>query len=385
LTVTEQVRELKPIFSLSKTVENNWLQWLSGRSRAFFVVVCLGFAALIGSVDFVTGFEMFFSIFYLFGIGVATWFVGAPFGLFMAVLSAAACFIGDFAAGARYSKMFIPIWNTGILLAFYSSVIWLLLQLRSLKDELESRVEARTLSLKQEMAERARLEKEILEISEREQRRIGHDLHDSLCQHLTATAMAGKVLEEKLNGKLLTDAAVDAAKVVELIENGIELARNFARGISPVELEAEGLISAFHELASNIMRLSRVKCFFESDPKVHVQNPFTATHLYRIGQEAINNAIRHGKASRIDISLLSNDGEITLSIEDNGIGLPETRPLNHGLGTRIMAHRAGMIGGSFSVEPNPTGGTLVRCVLPLYAESTRNEFDLRDAKNISSR
>src|SRR2546426_697411 len=185
---------------------------LERRSRPFFVGACLGFLALIGLVDFVTGFEMFFSVFYLLAVGVATWFVGRGFGLFMSVLSAAAWIAGDLAAGAHYSSFFIPIWNTAILLAFYFIVVWLLVHLRTLHKDLENRVQQRTIALKQEMAERERLEKEILQVSEREQRRIGRDLHDGLCQHLTGTALAGRGLEEKLDARMLPEAR-DASNI----------------------------------------------------------------------------------------------------------------------------------------------------------------------------
>jgi signal transduction histidine kinase len=340
----------------------NLLAKFERRSRPFFMGACLGFLALIGFVDFLTGFEVFFSVFYLLAVGIGTWFVGRGFGVFLSVLSAAAWIAGDLAAGAHYSSSFIPIWNTAILLAFYFIVVWLLLRLRALHKELENRVQQRTVALTQEMGERERLEKEILLVSEREQRRIGRDLHDGLCQHLTGTALAGQVLEEKLAARQLPEAS-DAGNLVELVEDGITLARNLARGISPVEMEAEGLTAAFQEMARNITKLTKVRCVFESESRVQVRDASTATHLYRIAQEAVSNAIRHGKARRIDISLANRNGLMTLAVEDDGLGLPETRQTNQGLGTRIMAHRAAMIGASFSIEPNPTGGTLVRCSL----------------------
>jgi len=325
--------------------------------------VCLGFWALVGLIDFLTGFELSFSVFYLLEVALGTWFVGKHFGLFMSLLSVAVWTTGDWAAGAKYSTPFVAVWNAGILLTFYGIVVSVLARLRVLHKELEGRVRQRTLALTQEMAERERLEKEILDISEREQRRIGRDLHDSVCQHLTGTALAAQVLEEKLAAKSLPETA-DAGKIVELVEDGITLARNLARGITPAELDAEGLMTAFHELALNITRLSKITCVFDSDARVLIQDATTATHLFRIAQEAVGNAMRHGKPRRIDISLLEHHGHVTLTIEDDGVGLPETRQKNQGLGTRIMAHRAAMIGGTFSIEPNPTGGTSVKCSLP---------------------
>jgi len=271
--------------------------------------------------------------------------------------------IGDFAAGARFPNFFVPAWNAVILLAFYFIVVWLLDRLHSLNRELESRVQQRTAALTREIAERERLETEILEVSEREQQRIGHDLHDSLCQHLTATALAGQVLGERLAAKSLPETA-DAKKIVKLVEDGIALTRNLAHGISPVEIGTEGLVTALHELATNISKVSKIICTFECDAPPLIYDAHTATQLYRVAQEAVNNAIRHGKPKQIVISLSGRKERAELTVEDDGIGLPDDWQKNRGLGTRIMAHRAAIIGGTFSIEPNPTGGTFVKCSIP---------------------
>jgi signal transduction histidine kinase len=339
------------------------LQTLEKQSRRTLIIVGLGVLVVIGVIDYLTGFEILFSVFYLLEVGLATWFVGRGFGSLMSVLSVVVWIGGDILAGARYSRPFVPIWNAMILLVLYFVVVWLLHSLRRLHDELETKVRERTMALTQEMNQRSRLEKEILEISEREQRRIGHDLHDSLCQHLTATALAGQVLGERLQAKALPEAE-GANKIVELVENGIALARTLARGLYPVEMEADGLMLAFEELARNVSAVSRVTCVFECEPPVLIRDAAVATHLYRITQEAISNALRHGKAKRIGINLSERNEKITLSIEDDGAGLAENWREGNGLGTRIMEHRAAMIAGIVSIEPNPTGGTLVKCVLP---------------------
>jgi signal transduction histidine kinase len=256
-----------------------------------------------------------------------------------------------------------------ILMVFYFVVVWLLTSLRSLHRELEARVRERTVALVREMAERQRLEEEILRVSEREQRRIGHDLHDSLCQHLTGTALAGQVLGERLAAKSLPEAA-DAGKVVELVEEGIELARNLARGLYPVEMEAEGLMTAFQDLADNITEGTKVRCVFECGAPVLMHDDAAATHLYRIAQEAVRNALQHGKPKRIGLTLSERNGLVTLTVEDDGVGVPEEVPKSGGLGIRIMAHRAAMIGGSFALEPAPTGGTIVTCSIPKAAATS---------------
>ena len=339
------------------------LEMLERSSRASLVIAGLLVLALIGTVDYLTGFELLFSVFYLLAVALAAWFVGRGFGLLMSVLSVIVWIGGDLAAGAHYSNLVVPVWNAIILMVFYFIVVWLLGNVRSLQKQLEARVSERTQALTREMRERERLEKEILKVSEREQQRIGHDLHDNLCQHLTAAALAGQVLGERLAAKSLPEA-MDAAQVVGMVEDGIELARNLARGLYPVEMEAEGLMAAFQQLANSITRAGRVQCVFECEKPVLIHNDALATHLYRITQEAVRNAMSHGKAKRIGINLTEKNGAITLRVEDDGIGVPENLHQVDGLGIRIMAHRATMIGAEFSVEPAPTGGTIVTCAVP---------------------
>ena len=318
---------------------------------------------VIGIIDYLTGYEMLFSVFYLLEVGLAAWFVGKGFGLVMSVLSALVWIGGDLAAGARYANPLIPAWNALIVMVFYFIVVWLLTSLRAFHRELEATVRQRTQALTLEMAERQRLEEEILRVSERERRHIGHELHDGLCQHLTGTALAGQVLGERLAAKSLPEAT-DAGKVVELVEEGILLARNLARGLYPVEMEAEGLMTAFQELADNITKGARVRCVFECGAPVLMHDDAAATHLYRIAQEAVRNAIQHGKPKRIGLTLSERNGLVTLTVGDDGVGVPEEAHKGGGLGVRIMAHRAAMIGGTFAIEPAPTGGTIVICSIP---------------------
>jgi signal transduction histidine kinase len=278
--------------------------------------------------------------------------------------------VGDWAAGMSNSSPLSPIWNSAILLTFYGVVVWLLSSLRGLLSDLENRVKQRTQALVLEMAERERLEKEIIEVSEREQRRIGRDIHDNLCQHLTGTALAGQVLRERLETKSPGEAA-DVHKLGDVVEEGIQMARALSRGIYPVDMEAEGLMTAFQEFAGNFSKWSKIECVFQHDSPVLIEDSATANQLYRIAREAVNNALRHGQAKHIVIALSEHDHRIILTIEDDGVGLPEN--WQKGLGTRIMAHRAAMIGGDFMIDLNPTGGTLVKCSLPISRARQHNE------------
>jgi signal transduction histidine kinase len=180
--------------------------------------------------------------------------------------------------------------------------------------------------------------------------------------------MAGQVLSEKLAAKSLTDAA-DAREIVKLAENGVTMTRNLAHGISPVEMDTQGLATALQELAANCSKLFKIPCAFECESVPLIADATVATHLYRIAQEAVSNAIRHGEPNQIVITLSRRKERAELTIEDDGIGLSDDWQKNHGLGTRIMAHRAAMIEGTFSVQANPTGGTFVKCSFPLPTQT----------------
>lgn len=333
-------------------------------SRSLVIVMTLGMVLAVGMADYLTGYEMSFSIFYLLAIWFALWFAGRNFALFIGVLSVGCSIWGDLKAGAVYLNRFVPGWNSFINLAFYLLVIWLLSRIKTFQQDLEGRVQQRTSALTEEMAERERLEKENIAISERERQSIGHDLHDSLCQHLTGTAMAGQVVGEKLAAQALPEAA-DLETVVSLIEEGITMARNIARGLSPVEFEAHGLMDAFRELAESLSARFKVRCKFECEGEVLVDDGVTAVHLYRIVQEATSNAIRHGRAKQIRISFALIGQAIYLMVRDDGCGIPSVISNEHqGMGLRIMKQRSKMIGADFSIKPDPEGGTLVQCILP---------------------
>lgn len=332
--------------------------------RQFHIVASMVTVILVGLLDFLSGFDISFSVFYVLAIADAVWFVNGGFGIAISCASVATWLIGDVAAGLKFGSPLVPVWNAAIMLSSYLVFVWILSSLRQLQRQLEQRVRERTSELRDEIAERARLEKELLAISEREQRRIGHDLHDSLCQHLTGTALAGEVLAEKLAAKSAPDAA-DAGRIVSLIEDGISLARSLARGLAPVELDAEGLMAALRELASIITGRFHVNCRFICDAPVLVSDATTSAHLYRIAQEAVSNAIRHGRAQNIIIRFSTCD----LFIEDDGTGLAGDVKNSAGMGLRIMAHRAAMIGGSFEIKPNADGGTVVHCAFKSESHS----------------
>lgn len=240
--------------------------------------------------------------------------------------------------------------------------------LRKARDELELRVQKRTYELvrvnerlSEEMDDRKRLEKEVLRISESEQRRIGQDLHDGVGQVLTGISFMSKKLEQRLTEGSLPEA-LDAVEISRLVKQALTQTRSLAKGLCPVALESDGLMSALHQLASNAEDLFGIPCIFQCQTPVLINDNAVATHVYYIAQEAVNNAIKHGQPRHVSISLRLSDGDdIILTVKDDGGGLPDTLDKSKGMGLHIMNYRAGMIAGKLDIRRGKPSGTVVRC------------------------
>ena len=189
------------------------------------------------------------------------------------------------------------------------------------------------------------------------QRRIGQDLHDDLCQQLTGIEFLSQALERRLAGKCPVEAA-RAREIARLTRQAIGYTRELSHTMSPMELAADGLATALENLAERTRRVFKTKCKFCGDSTAIADDGVTKIYLYRIAQEAINNAIKHGKAKRILIGLQSNGDNIILKVEDDGVGLPHKLPPKHGFGLRIMDYRAATLGGSLTVQRRKRRGTL---------------------------
>ncbi len=220
-----------------------------------------------------------------------------------------------------------------------------------------------------DITERRRLERELLAVSEREQRRLGQDLHDGLGQHLTGLAFLSKGLEQTLRARAIPEAT-ELAQIGTLIDQAIEQTRTLARGLYPVALETNGLPTALQLLGHPIETVLGITFQVVMSDALSLPEPPIAIHLYRIVQEAVNNAVRHGKAQHIAIHLDTYQQGFRLTIDDDGIGLPGDIQSGPGMGLRIMHYRARMIGASLKVQRRLTGGTQVTCKLPLYAAIT---------------
>lgn len=218
-----------------------------------------------------------------------------------------------------------------------------------------------------DITERKHLEKALLEISAREQHRIGQDLHDGLGQHLTGIAFMAKVHEARLAERNRPEAE-DAAKIVKYVNEAIYKTRELARGLLPVVSESHGLMSALQLWAAEVEDLFRITCRFQCNEPVLVHDVTMATHLYHIAREAVNNAIKHGEPRNIVIQLFAAHERGTLLVEDDGCGIREIPAGNQGMGLHIMNYRTGVVGGSLEVRRANPRGTVVICNFPLQKQ-----------------
>jgi len=327
---------------------------ISHRSLA---IVCLVLVALVGYLDYLTGYERSLLLLYLLPVSLAAWFGNFVSALAIVVVCVSVSVVSDIAAGIPA----LGFWNIAMSFGFYvlfASVLW---KLGRLIRELDRRVHERTAALKREMAERQRLDQEIARVADRERRRLGHDLHDRLGQHLFGTALAAQVLEEKLAARSAPERH-EAEKVVRCIEEGIDVTRNLARGFFSPELEAEGLVAALQNLADTVRERFGISCILHNDELIPIHDPTVANQLYQIAQEAVTNSVKHAAARQIDIRLAMDGPELYLSIADDGVGFPE-KPQSEGLGLHLMRHGAALSGATFDIRRNGENGTVATCRL----------------------
>lgn len=205
------------------------------------------------------------------------------------------------------------------------------------------------------------LEKQIADISTLEREEFGREIHDGLCQQLAGLSMIARSLKQKLEAQDLPEAEA-MEELVRWLQNAVRDARALARGLSPVPVTPEGLEDAFTMLAQDISSKGGIECHFEGHNIGELTDRTEAMQIYRIGQEAVNNAVKHAQASKINIFLDSNEGRGELTVSDNGRGFDMDQDAKEGLGIRIMRYRAGVIGGMLEIESSPGKGTTVRCV-----------------------
>src|SRR5438270_3219733 len=290
------------------------LRFLTRPSPLVAVVESLLLLFAITWLDLATGHQVSLVLFYTVPIIFTVWLCDNKTAFGIAGLAGVLWSWADLAVGHSYSNETVQAWEIAVRFAFFLLVAFTGISMRERQCASRARISL--------LEHTQRLEKQIIDVSEYEQQRIGRDLHDGLCQFLAAIGCATSTLRSELTDRGIGDLATRAGDIETLLNESVSQARDLSHGLVPVQLDETGLPAALHELAAATTRLLPVACRFEVSGQTEAARNGKATHLYRIAQEAIHNATKHGKAQNIDIRLSANPSATSLSISDDGGGLP---------------------------------------------------------------
>ena len=289
--------------------------------------------------------------FYAVPIFVLTWFCGRKWGIAAALLSAVVWWSVNWSAGDPDLHSAIAAWEVPRHVGFFLIVALVGAALRTKSDMAAQRIAL--------LEHSQRLEREIVNISESEQRRIGQDLHDGLCQYLAGLTCSATSLRDDLQELHLHADANAAGELVKLLQDAVVQTRDLAHKLVPAHVSRLGLVLALESLAQSVTRLHGINCRCRCHASSANWDEHTATHLYRIAQEAINNATRHGKARNICLFLNAAGQSIRLRVVDDGTGISESP--SEGMGLDIMRYRARLIGGQLTIKRRNGRGTIISC------------------------
>lgn len=322
------------------------------RQRTFVVQgAAVTFLALIAWLDYLSEWEVSLFVFYALPILLVVWYGTRASGIAVAVLCMLAWWWAN-REGHPYETKAGYLWATVSRFVYFACIAIGGTALRNQREADRARIEA---------LERARsLEQDIVNVSEHEQRRIGQDLHDGLCQELAGIGCAVTMLKDELRAKSLEEAAA-AEEIEGYIRDAGTRARDLARGIFPVLNENPELESALEELATFTSKVYHRHVDFVHDEGIVIESPKVAMHLYRIAQEAVGNALKHGKAKHVLITLRLKGDELCMKVEDDGCGIPRPLPRFAGMGIRTMGYRARLMGARLDIEPGASCGTIISC------------------------
>jgi signal transduction histidine kinase len=333
------------------------------QSRAWILGEIAAALLVIGFLDFITSYEFRLLPLYAGPIFIAGWFFEHRIGIAAALVSAVIWWMANWFNGDPELHSWVRAWEISRHVSFFVLVGWTGGALRAKSDMAAARIA---------LLERSRqLEHEIVNISESEQRRIGQDLHDGLCQFLAALSCSATSLRGRLEKQHLMDEANHAAELAKLLQSAVVETRDLARSLVPAHVSDVGLVVALEALAQSVSRMHGVNCNFRLEGDAVGENEIVATHLYRIAQEAISNAINHGKAKDIALSLMADGGRLTLRIIDDGIGIPDV-PAKTGMGLAVMRYRARLSGGELRIDRLEEGGTRISCTTEINQPEREN-------------
>ncbi len=335
-------------------------------------IIALGFCWIlaVGGADFLVPHPFSFDALYFLPVFLVSWAAGRSGGLPISVLAALVwtfCDLGNH----ELSRLGAILWNGLSRLAILLSVALLVSYVRGVQGHLNSAIAERTRQLQQELARSSAIQKELAAARQREQRRIAGELHDGLGQVLGSLAFQAKLLAGRLNG---TDPALarEAEALVKALNQSVAQTRALSHLLDPVGAESGGLFCGLSRLVDDCGRAFGVDCTWEAPKELPALPPETELQLYRIAQESIHNAARHGKPSRVAVRASCENGALKLTVTDNGGGFQLGAPVNGwepGIGLALMRYRAGAIGGQLELQSSPGQGCRVSCTVPLPAQA----------------
>jgi signal transduction histidine kinase len=355
---------------------NELLTLLAAQPSGARKIVLLGIAAFaivcIGAASQYTDHRVSTSFLYLLPVLLVAWSWGLRMGLLTAAIASAVWYATELRTMDEFGGPTIPSWNALMRLGTFSVAALLVAAMNSLNRRLEDRVKERTAALEAQLAENNTLEQAIIDISEQERSRIGQDIHDGLCQQLIGVAFGLSMLRKSMESQD-SSAAEELSGLQRHVDKAIGDAHQLATELFPPGLEAEGLLVALEELASRVGEMFAIKCEVEACSRTPEALPQAALGaLYRIAQEAVLNAARHSGGSLIRIGLKGSGSVLRLTVLDDGCGVSEREGARAGMGLRIMAYRARMIGATIEFGSGCNGrGVGITCEVPVRNSQTR--------------
>jgi signal transduction histidine kinase len=336
----------------------------------------------LGVLDYASGAEVSFSIFYLGPVALAAWRCGLRFSVFICILAAVCWYSADQAAGAVYSNQLIPAWNAFMRFCIFLLTAVLLSRVRRSSEELQSILDERTADLRTQIEHSKLLEQRIAQLGIEERARIGRDLHDDLGQFLSGLALLAKSMAQDTQS-CSCHGKPDLERLVELLGRAARKTRQIDRMLRPTALETGGLAGGLNALAQEARELFGIECSLKL-PDTPVELDATRSLLlYRIAQEAISNAIRHGQAKGLTVELLSRPAmedcaagnstgqqaatsrSVLLVVEDKGKGFFPELGVDQGIGLEIMRHRAQLMNAELHISSALGHGCRVKCIVPM--------------------
>jgi signal transduction histidine kinase len=356
----------------SSFVRFKWARPWHRRMAAMHPVIKWLFAVTatvaVAYTDIVSGDELSFSIFYFFPIAYATWFIRSEAGLLMAILGVAVWTAIELRHGAITHPL-IPYWNGAMRLAFFFIAVAAVAQARRTESNLLREVLRRMRELRIEAERRRKLERQMIEVSAREQVRMAQDLHDGLGQYLSALSFHAGILADDLR-QHASPFVAQAERLVAVIRMTNQITRQLDRVMQVPQAGHGDFFGAVRQLLADLEQLTGVRCDLSAPEHTLNLDDFRTVMLFRIVQEALNNAVKHAQPRLIRVSLSTVDDMLNIVVLDDGHGLTATSDREPGSGIRVMKLRAELIGARLEFGTADTGGCRVQCTVPVKARVT---------------